>query len=717
MIRLSLWLCCVLGALVGSKAFAQQSAADVISLDPPRGPHDAEVLEPEGDQHTEEKPNQPRVVISADGEARPGCWFMLDGSASKDPLNYALTFEWRQSAGPLVPLNDQNLKDPRLWLFLVQPGNYRFVLKATNENGISFAREVKFTVTPGQAFLSEHEGRKVTGFGEQVSLPGEGWRQVYGPQMDLRGEDEGYSFRPARAGLYIFEAPRAGDAPERRGVYVPAGRTPPFGDRRPLVYLPKNLAGKANKPLIIDGSLSRHPDGPEETQTLKANWITLDKPRGVEIQDLPGLRARFTATRPGMYEVKLTVSDGKLVSQPEGVFIKIEPEEEENNGIPDALEFQDEPDFYRDDPRYSNNHVKLGLSEGNLDRAVQLFPSRCGAALRVDPELAQPEKFTEIPLALEVMDGPLLHLLDWIGRQTDSWYRRERNVSFWLTRANGWIKDEDVKPRAVQADALSVKPDGSDFMQHLKPWAQRIIDARPGTSLVYDGATQSIVSTLPVSANGRVAEICGALRVPVGNGLPPPEMPAAMEWKLRALLGERKITIKAERYRVDLLLRDISKQAGVAIGMDPRQFPNSKGLPRVTMDVHDASLRDVVRTVVDLAGFDGCSVESPSGLWFYKGARPYPNRELLWDQSIVQAYDISRLLGMIAPISGEMVAHEIQCRVYPDTWTDAGALVFYHAPTGKLLVMHGAIAHRKILELLIDLAERGEWALGAVEEK
>ena len=46
----------------------------------------------------------------------------------------------------------------------------------------------------------------------------------------------------------------------------------------------------------------------------------------------------------------------------------------------------DSPDTeVREDIRYSR--VRLGLWEGNLDRAVQLFPSRAGVALRVDPEI------------------------------------------------------------------------------------------------------------------------------------------------------------------------------------------------------------------------------------------------------------------------------------------------------------------------------------------
>ena len=697
-------------------AKAEQAPAEVVdpSLRTVTLAGAAEVLDPDKDAHAAKNPNQPRVVLAADGEARPGCWFMIDGSASKDPLQYPLVFQWRQTAGPAIALSPQDAANPRLWLFLVQPGDYRFELKALNPNGLSGVKDVKFSVAAGRPVLSESEGRKVAGFGEQVALPGEGWLQVAGPPIELTADDEGYNFRPARAGLYIFQAPRAGEIPERRGVYVPPGKTAPFGDRRPLCYLPKNAVGKAHKPLILDGSLSRHPDGPEETKLLKATWITLDKHRGVEIEELPGLRARFKAPREGVYEVKLAVSDGRLASKPESIFIKIDPDDGEEGTDVAVPQFEDAPDLYRDDIRMTQDHVKLGLWEGNLDRAVQLFPSRCGAALRVDPELALPDKFEQIPLALEVMDGPLMHLIDWIARQTDSYYRRERNDAFWLTRNLGWMKDEPIKPVVAQADALCQKPDGSDLMQVLKPWAQRMIDVKAECSLSYERDSQSLVGMLPVSAGGRLKEICGALRLPSGNGLPPPEIPTAMEWRLRKLLGDKKITIKETHARIDLLLRRMSRESGLAVGMDPRQFP--KGLPRVDLDVSDAPLRDVIRTVVELAGFDGCSVEIPAGLWFYKGERPYPARELLWDQASVQAYDLAPLLAQIAPISGEIVAHEIQCRIYPGTWSDPGALVFFHKPTQKLLVMHGPAAHRKILEFLNDLGERGEWALGPVEE-
>jgi hypothetical protein len=283
----------------------------------------------------------------------------------------------------------------------------------------------------------------------------------------------------------------------------------------------------------------------------------------------------------------------------------------------------------------------------------------------------------------------------------------------WLAKPLAWAKTEKVEAVAVLADALHAKPDGSDLMELITPCFQQILEARPGTSLAFEPTRQEIQGVLPASASVRLKEICSSLRVPEGQGLPPLELPGPAELRLQRILAERTVTLpKAQRRLVDVL-RDLAQAGGVAMAFDSRQFP--KGAPHVNVAVEDAPLRDAVRTVVDAAGFDGCSVEPPGGLWFYRGARPYPSGELLWDQAVVRAYDLSRLLPQIAPVSGELIAYAVKRRIYPDSWKEAGAGVFYHPPTRKLLVIHGPAGQRRILQVLHDLSERGEWALGPTE--
>lgn len=687
---------------------------NVSGIEPaPRGI--AEVLEPENAPAETAAPDVPRADISADGEVALGCWLLLDGSISVSPIGGGVEYAWRQTAGPALPIAPADLKQPKLWIFLASAGDYRWTLHVKNTKGWSPPAERKFSVKASRGALSEAEARKVLGAGERVALPGEGWQQICGAKVDFNYADGVTAFRPGLAGLYIFEAPRAGDVPERRGVIVPAGPDGALGDRRPIAKLPRNLNGQVNKPLTLNGALSFDPDGAEETQQLKPRWILADKYRGVELEPLPNLRARFKASRPGLYAVALVVSDGRLESDPpEQLFIQINAAAENTPGN-DGYVDEELAGLEKEDVRYKK--ISLGLW-GSLDRAVQLFPSRCGVALRVDADFAPPEKFAGIPLALEVMDGPMLHLVDWISRQTGARYRRDGDRSLWLTTQLAWAKQEKLAAVAVLADALYTRPDGSDLKAWILPAFQPILDARPGSSLDFERTRQELQGVLPLTASARLKEICAMLRVPEGQGLPPRDYPGPGEYALQRALAEKMITLQKARRRLDYLLRDFSEAAGVAMGFDPRQFP--KDLPYLDLDIRNVPLRDAVRTLCDAAGFDGCNIEPPGGLWFFRGTRPYPSGELLWDHALVRAYDLSRLFERALPgrepLSGEAVAFAIQRRIYPESWKDIGAMCFYHPPTKKLLVVHGPAAHRRILDFLYDLAERGEWALGPVEE-
>ena len=148
---------------------------------------------------------------------------------------------------------------------------------------------------------------------------------------------------------------------------------------------------------------------------------------------------------------------------------------------------------------------------------------------------------------------------------------------------------------------------------------------------------------LPASACARLRELCAALREPEGQGLPPPELPGPAELRLQRLA----------RRQNGLHPEDAVPPGGRAARTGPsrrrgrgvRPAPVPQGAADLNVNITDAPLRDAVRTLVALAGFDGCSVEPPGGLWFYRGARPYPSGELLWDEALVRAYDLSRLLA------------------------------------------------------------------------
>lgn len=670
----------------------------------------------------------PRTRIAIDGEVYPGAWNNLRGSAKLPEGTTLREVLWTQKAGPKLNVTDAELKRAEIWVFTIQPGNYSLIFKARNENGWSKPAEVRFSVAAGRPYLSEQDGYQLAGSGERIVLPGGGWKQIAGPEAVFRPARQGVAVRPNDAGLYIFEAPRLEGLPERRGVRVPPGKNGVLGDRRPIARIAKNLSGVAGRAVELDGTLSIDPD-PGESETLKAKWSTPDIGRGAEIEARAGIAATFKARRPGAYSVTLVVSDGRLDSAPETVFIDIAPGRDNGAGSSEIGD-DDEPASIKSDPL--NRRVSLTIwpadpladgtvfeeEDAGLERAVQMFNARCGIALLVDPTVAKPAQFKEFTLSVAAMNTPLRHLLDGIARQTGTRYRIEENRAAWLVKPAAFYAQDELVPIAVGIDALHEKPDGADMLAPLRDYLKPILEAREGTSLTYESPRQEIVGVLPRGAAARLKEVISSLREPAGIGLRYPEQPTKAEQRLKMCLSEKTITAHG-RYRFDRLLREITEKTGIAIGYDPHDFPK-RIAPILKVNFEATPLRQVLRDLAAGQNFDGVTIEAPAGAWFFKGLRPYPGGELLAQTAVVRSYDLSAIYAVLTPqaaalLSGEAIAYAVRSRVYPASWSDPGTTIFYHPTTRKLLVVHTPQAQRKVLDVLNDVRDRGEWALGAAE--
>ena len=670
-----------------------------------------------------------RVAVASDGEVFPGCWLKFSGRVIEPGGTAVTELEWSQKAGPKISTPPAELKRAELWIFLIAPGNYVFAFRAKNERGWSKPAEVRLAINRGRAYLNEQDGSQLAGSGERIVLPGGGWKQISGPRALLRPADHGAAFRPNDAGLYIFEAPRLEGIPERRGIRVPPAADGVLGDRRPIARLVKNISGAVNSPIELDGSLSMDPD-PGDTEKLRAKWSTPDAARGAEIQPRQGLAAAFTARKPGAYSVTLIVSDGLLDSAPETAFIDIVPA---RGGIESVAGTTDDPDGLESaadikrDPRLRRVSLAIWplepLADGTtfvpedagLERAIQMFPRRCGIDLLVDPGVARPGQFRDYPLAIAAENTPLRHLIDGIARQTGTRYRLEETRGIWLMQPGSFFTQDKLVPFAVGVDALHDTDDGADLLQPLRDYFKPAMAGREGAALSYEKAHQELVGTLPLSAATRLKEIASVLREPSGLGLQPPPALSKDELRLHAWLADKTVTARG-RLRLDRLLRDISENTGVALNFDPRDFPRHAA-PFVTVNFNATPLRQALRELADLAGFSGVSIEAPAGAWFFKGPRPYPGAELLCESAIVRAYDLAAIYDVLTPeaaalLSGETIAFAVRSKVFPASWNEAGTLIFYHNTTHKLLVVHTPLAQRKVLEALNDLRERGEWALG-----
>jgi hypothetical protein len=663
------------------------------------------------------------------GAPARGAWFKLSGTGvGADAI---LETQWFQRSGPRYKLL-RDLRDKReLWLCLNTPGQYAFAFRARSAEGWSALADVQFAIGDEPPVLAPEDALKFAGSCERVVLPGANWRQIAGPIASLAAQQDpgGYTVRPNDPGLYIFEAPRLtlDGLPARRGVFVPVARDGKSGDRRPIARLAERYVGIVGLPVEIDGALSTDPD-PGDAAKLSARWSTPDARRGAEIAAQPGLRARFTAQKPGVYTLALVVSDERLDSEPALAFVEI------TAGAPAAFynPLLEGPTVFAETPTDNpaavlERRVTAALwppeplpdgtllvpSDGGLQRAIQIFPLRCGTHLRVDSGVAKSGHFHELPLALEARNTPLRHLLDGIARQTGSRYRRDGTRGFWLVRPDDSARDERLEITAASVDALYQKPGAPEIMEPLRLFAEPFLRANPEASLNFDAERHAVSAMLPATAAKHVREMVQCLREPAPDNLPLPIV-ANADLVLINQLGEKTVTLKGT-YRLDNLVRELTEQSGIAVGFDPRQFDG--GLPRLKVNFERLPLRQALRDLVEDAGFSGCSTEAPGGAWFYKGPRPYPSGEMLYDTAYVMAYDLTPLYRDLAPdaalmLNGETILHFLRARVYPASWNDPGTFMFYHAPTRKLVVLHGTVAHVKIVELLTDLRDRGEWALG-----
>ncbi|MCW8132486.1 MAG: hypothetical protein KIS92_19215 [Planctomycetota bacterium] len=647
----------------------------------------------------------PLPLPMVDGEAKLGNWVAFRADKTKGSPE---AFAWRQTEGVPLIFTEAEATAPVVWRLLERPGPYRLEVRARNAKGWSAWVPLAFEAPEGEPALPREQALAPAGAGESFAdgtfLPGEGWKQVAGPPVRLSFDamNRATVFRLVQPGRYIFEILRADNRPERRAFVVPPGKDDLVGDRRPEARLTLPQDAFLGTRVELDGSLSSDRDG----DPLTAKWTSADKVRGVTITPLGGMKAEFTADREGVYRVRLVVNDGKLDSRPAETFVRVlKPAE-----APVALADDVPPDT---DPL--SRRITLRCYDSNLDRAVQRFPPDCNLALRVNHDFCPPEDFQKrwIDVGGEYMPASLM--LDWIARQTGASYRRDGTDGVWLLKPTQWAAEEKLKNEVVAADALFKEKDAADLIPLLRQPFRGLLAERQDAQLALQPDSAKVIAFLPEKACLRLKEMIAFLRAPKGLTDLQMALPPAAELLLRRKLAETAVEAAWKARRLDWLLRDLAEKTGVPVGFDARQFGGSAKLPKLTLAFEGAPLREVVREIVHAAGFDGCQAQNGAGLWFYKGGEPYPSGELLWDLVYVRAYPLDAVLGKLPLLSGEVIEHQVRRRVYPDSWKDPAVCCFYHAITGKLLVVHGEAAHARILSFLNDLAERGEDAFGPAE--
>jgi hypothetical protein len=153
----------------------------------------------------------PVAVASAPSVASVGETISLDGAASTSSAG-SLEFAWRQVSGPAAGLGSSRAATASAYLFA--PGSYEFELTVADAAAVGVPARVRVEArADGRAIpVASVRAPPAAHVGEQVRLDGSAstqarhfrWTQLAGPWVLLE-DDDVETFRPTRAGTYVFE--------------------------------------------------------------------------------------------------------------------------------------------------------------------------------------------------------------------------------------------------------------------------------------------------------------------------------------------------------------------------------------------------------------------------------------------------------------------------------------------------------------------------------
>jgi len=285
---------------------------------------------------------RPQARAGQDVTRNAGEVVQLEGNESADPDGSSLTYNWLQTAGPPVTLQQPNGPTPS---FVPQEaGIYSFSLVVRDGELESPPDEVVVTVV-GQTDVPEANTRPVAEagqdkeatVGELIRLDGRGstdeegdaltydWVQTGGPGVELQGADSALpEFVPEGPGIYTFSLV-VHDGQEQsqvdevtvtvlavEGPDEPVVNQPPVADARG----PEEV--EVGELVELNGSQSFDDDG----DMLGYTWSQIDGP-GVTLSGDNTAFPSFIPSDPGEYVFELIVDDAIDESSPAQVRVRV----------------------------------------------------------------------------------------------------------------------------------------------------------------------------------------------------------------------------------------------------------------------------------------------------------------------------------------------------------------------------------------------------------
>jgi hypothetical protein len=260
----------------------------------------------------------PTVDAGADRTINVGSQITLHASGA-DSNEDTLSYTWTKVSGPSVSLPGLNQQD--ITFTPTNAGQYTFSVKCSDGVNTSSADQVVVTVNATNSAPTANAGLdQDVNVGALVKLDASGssdpdgdtlsytWSQVSGPSVTLSGASTvNATFTASAVGTYVFRLVvsdgKVSSTADQVTVRVVSQNTPPVASAG------NDIRAFVGDDVILDASGSYDPDN----DGLSFTWSQVSG-AVVQIHNANTMNAFFTPTTSGVFEFKVSVTDGQATS-------------------------------------------------------------------------------------------------------------------------------------------------------------------------------------------------------------------------------------------------------------------------------------------------------------------------------------------------------------------------------------------------------------------
>ena len=341
--------------------------------------------------------------------------------------------------------------------------------------------------------------------------------------------------------------------------------------------------------------------------------------------------------------------------------------------------------------------VTLSVRSSTLQAVVRELSQQSGLGIAITPDALAVAR--DRPIDLDVHEMPARYALEWLTRLIDAHYAVEGPGNVFITRDRAWASRDRLRMRGYGIGALRKierpvvtrvdRPGAARYDQSYD--AQRLVilladvlrhttAGHPDARMVVDETGSRLSAMLPPRGHAKLASIIEEMKRP-RQFEPPPADDTDLR---RAALLATPVTCDFPRQDVRRIADELGRRANVNIGFDYRLIDGRHRT--VSLGLGETTLDKALTAFADAAGLGEVVAEPGNRFWILgkdQTARTI-NRsgELPWDRANVRSHYVEPLVGQFGV---DLVFRKIQEAV-TDQRPDDPPIGFVHLPEDRFAV-------------------------------